>query len=150
MLQTKTQKIIFYTVYWILSLSWGILQTVIGGLVAAALWFCGFKPFRFGPNFCFVVGESWGGLSLGPFIFVSISGAQDDQLLWHESGHGIQNIIYGIFAPFIVSIPSAIRYWYREYLYTSDYDKWKNLPDYDAIWFEGQATKWGTEVYCNI
>lgn len=41
---------------------------------------------------------------------------------------------------FIVAIPSACRYHYQNYRSS------KGLPneDYDAIWFEGTATKWGT------
>lgn len=48
--------------------------------------------------------------------------------------------------PFVICIPSATRYWYREYLWKTDKAKYKTLPDYDEIWFEGQATKWG-ETY---
>ena len=47
--------------------------------------------------------------------------------------------------PFVICIPSAIRYWYRELKYYR-----KGLypeTDYDSIWFEGQATKWGNKVY---
>lgn len=47
--------------------------------------------------------------------------------------------------PFVISIPSAIRYWYREILSRVDFQKYKQLPDYDAIWFEGQATRWGSD-----
>ena len=38
---------------------------------------------------------------------------------------------------FIVMIPSAVRYWYREYIYRKDRERYYKLPDYDAIWFEG-------------
>ena len=40
---------------------------------------------------------------------------------------------------FVITIPSVIRYWYRNWALAQG----KKLPDYDAIWFEGQATKWG-------
>lgn len=43
--------------------------------------------------------------------------------------------------PFVVCIPSAARYWYREYIYRTNYEKYRQLPPYDAAWFEGQATK---------
>ena len=45
--------------------------------------------------------------------------------------------------PFVVCIPSAVRYWYREF----KYHRKKLTPPtkYDDIWFEGQATKWGSE-----
>lgn len=45
--------------------------------------------------------------------------------------------------PFVICIPSAIRYWYREFILHFNREKFNKLPEYDAIWFEGQATKWG-------
>lgn len=42
---------------------------------------------------------------------------------------------------FVITIPSIIRYWYRELKYNK---KGLTPPtEYDDIWFEGQATKWG-------
>jgi hypothetical protein len=61
----------------------------------------------------------------------------------HECGHGLQNCIWGPLFPFVIAIPSAVRYWYREFLHKHNKAKYVLLPDYDAIWFEGQATKWG-------
>ena len=58
----------------------------------------------------------------------------------HEYGHTFQNAILGPFFIFIVAIPSAIRYWYREF-------SKKTQPDYDAIWFEGSATEIGNDAY---
>lgn len=43
--------------------------------------------------------------------------------------------------PFLVAIPSCIRYWYRELLVRSGEKKYADLPDYDSVWFEGWATK---------
>lgn len=42
--------------------------------------------------------------------------------------------------PFVVCIPSAIRYWYFEF-YRRKHNKFP--CEYDAIWFEGQASRWG-------
>lgn len=42
--------------------------------------------------------------------------------------------------PFVIAIPSMIRYWYREIIWRKDRQKYYQLPKYDAIWFEGQAT----------
>lgn len=67
----------------------------------------------------------------------------------HESGHGIQNIMFGPLMPFIVSIPSCIRYWYREYLVRSGKKKYYELPEYDSIWFEGMATRLGEKYFPN-
>ena len=86
------------------------------------------------------VGKDWGGLDLGCF-FLCGENCQYEQLLGHEAGHGLQNIIWGPLFPFVIAIPSAIRYWYYEY----QWRKGNQLPEdwYDSAWFEGQATRWG-------
>ena len=118
---------------WLLSLTWGVIMTVIGAITAIFLMFRGYIPTRFGPSWVFVIGKNWGGISLGPVVLVSA--AASVATIYHEVGHTIQNALYGIAFPFIVAIPSVIRYWYRE---------WKKpSTPYDAIWFEGQATAWG-------
>lgn len=124
----------------------------------------------------------------------------------HETGHLLQQAIFGPFMPFIVSFPSAARYWLfrfnsqrSRYIYArllmlillilvgtpfilsicfnivwltvstallityvfwlcgwlilSEVPKFNdgNRPDYDSAWFEGDATKRGTEFmkkYC--
>jgi hypothetical protein len=48
--------------------------------------------------------------------------------------------------PFIVAIPSAIRYHYQNYRSS----KGLSNKEYDAIWFEGMATKWGTKAINKI
>ncbi len=53
----------------------------------------------------------------------------------------------GFFMPFIVSIPSAVRYWYREYLVRDGKKLSWELPPYDSIWFEGWATALGTKYF---
>ena len=35
--------------------------------------------------------------------------------------------------PFVVCIPSAIRYWYREFIWYFNREKFNKLPEYDAI-----------------
>lgn len=44
---------------------------------------------------------------------------------------------------FVIAVPSAIRYWYREFLMRSGRMKVSELPSYDSLWFEGQATEFG-------
>ena len=48
--------------------------------------------------------------------------------------------------PFI-SLASAVRYWYREYLTKIKKMKYSELPDYDDIWFEGTATYLGKHYH---
>lgn len=131
---TKKQ---FYT----LNLTWGILLNIVGFIVALVLLCTGAKPKKHGGCIYFNVGKSWGGLELG-LVFLTDE-RDSEHTKNHELGHAVQNAKYGLLMPFIVSIPSAIRYWYREFKY---YRKGKKPPtDYDSIWFEGEATKLGNE-----
>lgn len=130
---TKFQKAIYY----ILNFTWGLPMTLIGGLVSLVLIIAGKKPvhtFRNSPGVMFMVGKSWGGLSLGPFIITDW--LPTHALINHELGHACQNAVFGPFMIFI-AIASCVRYWYREWFPS------KIVTGYDEIWFEGQATKWG-------
>jgi hypothetical protein len=139
---------ISYIGFWLISLTWGCIMTFIGLIVAAFLYLSGSKPKRIGPNIYFVVGKNWGGVELGPIFLVSESSGR--HTVCHECGHGIQNCIWGPLMPFVVCIPSAVRYWYRVILFRVNRDKYYKLPDYDSVWFEGQATAWGEKVYGNL
>ena len=94
--------------YWFLSLTWGLPMTLIGFIVALVLFVTGHKPHKFGYTFYFKVGKNWGGLELGA-IFLTDS-TPSEHTLCHEHGHGLQNIIFGPLMPFVVCIPSAVRY----------------------------------------
>ena len=63
-------------------------------------------------------------------------------ILNHEFGHAVRNCYFGPFMVFI-SLASAIRYWYREYLMRIKHIDYNDLPGYDDIWFEGQASSLG-------
>lgn len=126
--------------FYLLNLTWGLPLNIAGGLVAVVLLIAGKKPKRWGDCFYFEVGNGWGGLELG-IIFLT-SKNPSVRTRHHEHGHAVQNCFFGPFMPFIVNIPSAIRYWYRRIR------EKKGLPNktaYDAIWFEGQATRLGTK-----
>lgn len=127
-------EILFY----ILSFTWGLPLTLIGASVALVLTFKGYKPKRYGYCIFYEVGENWGGLNLGLFCFISKNVSKSTKQ--HEFGHGLQNCLYGILTPFIVTIPSAIRYWYRRIRQEKGLI---NITPYDAVWFEKQATEWG-------
>lgn len=130
--------------FYILSFTWGILTSLIGLiLILPFLITKKFKVFkgRLYGIFPKIFGEAWG-FEMGCFFFVSNDCAENnDKLYYHEMGHGIQNILFGPLMLFIVSIPSVVRYWYREIKY---YRKGKTpTKHYDSIWFEGQATRFG-------
>lgn len=128
------------TLYYILNFTWGIIMNVFGLIGAGAMLVLGKKPIRHAGSIVFHTGHYWGGVSLGVFSFVSEESGW--HTLNHEFGHSLQNALYGPLFPFIVAIPSFIRY--HKFNYNSKHD----IPneDYDAAWFEGQATEWGTKI----
>ena len=130
------------TLFYILSFTWGLPLTLVGSIVALVLTMLGYKPKRHGYCFYFEVGENWGGLELG-IIFLTNKNPSN-YIKNHEHGHAIQNCLYGFFMPFIVSIPSAIRYWHREIRVRKGLN---NGSSYDSVWFEGQATNWGNKFF---
>lgn len=128
------RRILFY----ILSFTWGIVMSTIGLLVILFSLF--FKRVRVYHGRLYAVwGKGWGGMALGCFFVCSTSCGEDT--FAHECGHGLQNCIWGPLFPFIIGVPSMIRYWYREI--KSRKERHIKLPPYDSIWFEGQATRWG-------
>lgn len=126
--------------YYLLQFTWGLPMNIIGALVFAVLIvFGGKKPVKFHNCWYIEIGKNWGGLELGTFFLVDSSGYEETK--YHEAGHALQNIVWGPLFPFVIGIPSAIRYWY--FRLTPN----KNHPSYDSIWFEGQATAWGRKYY---
>ena len=126
--------------FYFLSLTWGLLYTTAGAIVALALILTGHKPKRWGWSWYFEVGKKpWGGAEWGPvFIKDCYSG---DALKNHEFGHAIQNCRYGPLMVPLVSLPSSLRYWFRRI--RAKFGA-ASKTDYDAVWFENQATELGT------
>ena len=120
-------------------------MTLLGLTTAVVLLCCGKKPFPYLYGYVFTVGERWGGLNMGPITVTDTLSATST--LTHEFGHSIQNCYLGPFMPFLVALPSAVRYWYREWLVRSGRKAWHELPDYDNIWFEGTATSMGNSYF---
>ena len=106
------KKILSYIVYWLIQCTWGLPMTLIGAIAALILLITGHKPKTLGPNVYFQFGNGWGGMELGGFFLCS-KGC-DMRTKYHESGHALQNLIWGPLMPFIISIPSAARYWLRK------------------------------------
>ena len=128
------KRILFY----IISFTWGGIMTTIGLVVLlVTLPFGKFEIYH--GRIYKRIGKNWGGVELGCFFLCDNSA--DEYILAHESGHGLQNCLWGPLMPFVICIPSAIRYWYREFIWHFNKEKFNKLPEYDAIWFEGQATK---------
>lgn len=108
-MSAKISKSLFY----ILSVTWGCIMTTIGALVSLILLILGYKPKKWNYCYYFEVGENWGGIELGMFFVTDKSSGI--RIKNHEHGHGIQNCYLGVFMPFVVCIPSAIRYWLRKF-----------------------------------
>lgn len=132
------KRIIFY----ILSFTWGGIMSLIGLIV---IGICAiFKRVHVYHGRLYAeVGQDWGGLELGCFFVI---GKNCHSCCAHEAGHGLQNIFWGPLMPFVICIPSAIRYWYREIIYRTNKTKFLQLPPYDSVWFESQATRLGKEL----
>lgn len=127
------------TAFYILSFTWGLPLTLFGCLTALVLRIAGKKPERYGWSRCFRVGsDQWGGFEAGFFFVRDTSG--DEYLTSHEFGHAIQNCIYGPLMPFLITIPSAVRYWYRDARIKRG--RFPRTGYYD-IWFEAQASRLG-------
>lgn len=98
-------------IVWLFSIIWGIIMTAIGSIVGLFLYWRGYIPTRFGPCWVFVVGENWGGVSLGPIILISKT--SKIRTIHHEVGHALQNCLWGPLFPFVIAIPSTIKYHLR-------------------------------------
>lgn len=123
--------------FWIGSWTWGLPLELFGALGTLLMLCLGAEPIYSNGFVVNVFGTNWGGLEGGTFIFVQNNAPE--WLLKHEKGHGLQNLIFGWLTPIIVTIPSAVRYWYRRILKISQ-------PDYYSIWFEKQANKMGERL----
>lgn len=139
------KKIINNTgLFYLLQFTWGLAMNIIGALVFAFLIIFRKKQVKkYHSHFYIVVGKTeWGGLNLGLFFLVD----KTEHLVhkYHEAGHGLQNIVYGPLFPFLVAIPSAIRYHYRNYRIKKGLG---NKNRYSDIWFEKQADEWGFKYY---
>ena len=142
------KKFLFILTYWLLSLTWGIIMSSIGFITILIVLMLGGKPHKNGCTLIVEIGGNWGGLELGCFALCG-SYSKTDKIWFertrrHEFGHNIQHMLLGPFFIFIVGIPSAIRYWYK--IIATKRGKKFSSDWYDSIWFEGTATKWGTDI----
>lgn len=140
---TKNPK--YYPLFWFLLLTWGALSTIPGLIMALVMLICGKKPEKVGPLLCFRVGKHWGGCEMGGVFLRDTTSTE--HVTWHEAGHSIQTLMFGPLMLPLISIPSFLRYHYRNLVKKLSPEKGRNLPPYDAIWFEGQATRLGKRYF---
>ncbi|MBP5750657.1 MAG: hypothetical protein J6X24_07695, partial [Firmicutes bacterium] len=127
--------------FYLLSFTWGLPTTLAGCLAAAALRATGHKPKQFGWCQYYEVGSRWGGCSMGPFFFKQKE--PNRHICVHEAGHAIQNCYFGPFMPFLVSIPSSVRYRAHRVRRKMRYP----LAPFVVIWFAWQATRLGRTFF---
>ena len=131
--------------FYLLSFTWSLPMTIVGFIVALVLRIAGYNPKKYGYCYYFEVGNNWGGFSVGLVVVTDTTPSTHTKN--HEHGHALQSCYWGAFMPFVISIPSMIRYWYREYLVRVKKIPYSSLPVYDSAWFEGQATEWGDRFF---
>ena len=99
--------------FYFLSFTWGIILTGTGVLVSAAMLITGHKPHLFKCDIYFEAGEKWKGINLGVFFIIhKNSELSEKQRL---AGYGIENAVFGVVTPFIVTIPFLLRNWLRRF-----------------------------------
>ena len=155
----KVKKVLFCIMFWVISLTWGIIMTSIGLVITGVLNLVKFygkvagydlkiKTHINGCSLITEVGGNCGSVELGA---VAVCGKYwKSSKYWfehtrrHEFGHAVQHLIFGPLFILVVAIPSACRYWYQRIMQ----GKGKHFASdwYDSIWFEGGATRWGTKV----
>lgn len=154
----KVKKVLFSILFWLISLTWGIIMTSIGLLITGILNLVKFagklagyelkiKTHVNGCSLITEIGGNWGGVELGAVAlcgnYSKTSKNWFEHTRRHEFGHAIQHLYLGPLFIFVVAIPSASRYWYQRIMQK----RGKRFPAdwYDSIWFEGGATKTGTK-----
>lgn len=124
--------------YYLIEWTWGLPMTLIGLITFLIAKSFGCRTYWYRNAMCIVVPWDFGGLEMGMFF---VRGEHCESVCAHEYGHSIQNLWWGPLMPFVICIPSGIRYWYREIRYSIAHKPCKTK--YDDIWFEGQATRLG-------
>ncbi len=103
------------------------------------------KPHKNGFSYIVEIGGNWGGLELGAVALCGnyYGGSYWEEISAHEFGHSLcpQHLLMGPLFPFLVGIPSAIRYWYQRI----GESKGKVFPAdwYNRFWAEKNATENG-------
>ena len=105
-------KIVRLTIYYLLQMTWGIIQNVLGFLIWLYVLLTGPKEER--RFFYGALVTRWNlasSMSMGMFLFL---GTDSERVIVHEYGHSIQSLILGRSAK-------------RRYRFTSFYpEKWAN------------------------
>ncbi len=127
--------------FYLLQFTWGIIQN-LAGFIAFLILAPTHKHERFNHAvITYVNAKGFGGLSMGMFIFMGTSKAEEwaHDTKIHEYGHSFQSILLGPLYLIVVGIPSSV---------------WCNFPvfvrmrkeqgvSYYKLYCEGWANLWG-------
>ena len=92
---------------------WSLPLTLFGLITSLVLIICGKKPIKWGPAVRYEFGKNWGGIEFGGCFFATDTNTSYHTKC-HEVGHLLQQAYFGPISPFIISFPSASRYWLRK------------------------------------
>ena len=85
--------------------TWGGIQTLLGGIGWLITRPFQTKTSKYRGAVVTIVGENWGGISFGKFIFLS-SYLDSEYYIKHEYGHCIQSLVLGPLFLIVIGIPS--------------------------------------------
>ena len=149
-LSSPAIKTVSTTSFWALSCTWGALTTAVGGVKALIYMKNGFEPKFFNGYIYFENVREQGSDNFGPFIFLGENA--EYYTIYHEAGHGLQNILMGPLHVAVVGISSEI--WYRKFikeyaaeLASGTWDPDERRKAYDRNPIERWATSWGAKAY---
>lgn len=103
-----------HVLFWLIHLTWGLAQTVVGAFVALRYCRC---PHEWFHGALLTRWPSCRGLSLGPFIFVhdtsDLKGSRkllkrNRQTMVHEYGHCVQSLVSGPLYLLVFALPSML------------------------------------------
>ena len=136
--------------FWALSCTWGIIATAAGGVKALIYIKNGHEPKYFNGYIYFENVREMGSDNFGPFIFLGDNA--EYYTIYHEAGHGLQNILMGPLHVIVTGISSEI--WYRKFtkeyageLASGTWDPDARRKAYDRNPIERWATSWGAKRY---
>lgn len=125
------------TLFWLLSLTWGLALTLLGfiflliNLLTLSITDVKIVEGRI----VFRSRLMFGGICLGGFIFVSKDAGIG--IVYHEIGHSVQNILWGLLFLPVIGIPSIVC-------------AAIGIKNYEDLWFERQATTIGNKIRLKI
>lgn len=126
--------------FWIIQLTWNLVENILGLLLFLFMLMLGRKPIRYHQCIRFEIGKNYGGFNFAWCIVTNKN--PSSHLLKHEHGHFIQGMYFGIFE-IVIQLMSIIRYWYRVIIVKLKIKERWDLKLYESVWFEKQATKLG-------